>query len=151
MYITIILYIKGTKKMTNKKYAYKGTNEDHDTCLVCGRSGLKKVMWLVELDPDGGEIGEAFAVGTSCGPTLLGYTQRAFNKAIKSATAEIANKKRFAYYNHPLYREALQIRKELQKTLSGRELRRSSEFLETKILLRQARQEAHSIEFKSDL
>lgn len=127
-----------------KKYAYKGTNNDTENCEICGRNDLKKVMWLIELDPDGGELGEAFAAGTTCGAKLLGYTQKDFNKAIKTASENMENKKRFVYHNHPLMKEAKEIRKDLQKTLSGRELRKSPEFIRTKEMMNQAREKAYN-------
>lgn len=59
-----------------KQYKLRGINADHDTCEICGKTNLKKVMWLVELDPDGGELGQPFAAGTTCGAKLLGLRQR---------------------------------------------------------------------------
>ena len=134
-----------------KKYGYKGMNNDTETCERCGKTDLKKVMWLIELDPDGGELGEAFAVGTTCGATLLGYTQKDFNKATKSAVLELERKKSWAVQNHPLTKEAKTLRKELQKTLSGRELRKSTEFIKTKEMMTQAKNEVYSQEFNIKL
>jgi hypothetical protein len=130
-----------------KKYAYKGTNSDKESCDVCGRTGLKKVIWLAELDVDGNELGHVIAAGTTCGATLLGYSQKNFTKAIKSANQILEQKKSAAYHNHPLNKEAWKIRKELQKTLSGRALRKSAEFIRTKEMMRQARNEAYNQDF----
>jgi hypothetical protein len=130
-----------------KKYAYKGTNNDKESCDICGRTNLKKVMWLAELDESGNELGHVIAVGTTCGATLLDYSNKDFAKAIKSAAQDLEKKKSAVYHNHPLKKEALKIRKELQKTLSGRALRKSSEFIKTKEMMRQARQEAYSQDF----
>lgn len=130
-----------------KKYAYKGTNNDQESCDVCGRVDLKKVMWLAELDADGNELGHIIATGTTCGAKLLGYSQKAFTKAIKTAAETLQQKRRAAYHNHPLNKEALKLRKELQKTLSGRLLRKSTEFIKTKEMMQQAHQEANSQEF----
>lgn len=58
-----------------KRYALKGVNDDQHECSVCGRVELKRVMWLVSLDADGNQEGEAFHCGTTCGAKLLGYTQ----------------------------------------------------------------------------
>lgn len=131
-----------------KKYAYKGTNQDTETCEVCGRTDLKKVMWLVELDPNGNELGEAFATGTTCGSKLLGYSQKDFTKATKEAARTLEQQKTWAYHNHPLYKKAWAIRKELQKTLSGRALRKSPEFIKTKEMMNQANKEANAQDYK---
>jgi hypothetical protein len=57
-----------------KQYKLKGINGDSDTCELCGKTNLKKVMWLAELDPDGNELGFVFAVGTTCGAKKLGLS-----------------------------------------------------------------------------
>ena len=71
----------------NKQYKLRGINDDHNTCEVCGKTHLKKVMWLSEITEDG-EILDPFAAGTTCGATLLGIrksgkaaTERAINEA----------------------------------------------------------------------
>lgn len=64
-----------------KRYALKGVNDDETICSVCGKVELRRVMWLVELDGEGNETGEPFAVGTSCGAKLLGYNVAKVRKA----------------------------------------------------------------------
>lgn len=59
-----------------KQYKLKGINDDYDTCEVCGKTNLKRVMWLVEISEDGDEITEAFPAGTMCGAKLLGLRLR---------------------------------------------------------------------------
>lgn len=59
--------------MTN--YKLKGINEDQDYCEICGKTNLKKVMWLAELDEDNNELGHVFAAGTTCGASKLGISQ----------------------------------------------------------------------------
>jgi hypothetical protein len=56
---------------TPKRYALKGVNDDESECSVCGKIELKQVMWLVELDEEGCEIGEPFPAGTTCGANLM--------------------------------------------------------------------------------
>lgn len=55
------------------KYAVKGINDDVDTCEVCGKRGLKRVVWLVELSPEGEELGEPMPVGTDCAGRMMGW------------------------------------------------------------------------------
>lgn len=57
-----------------KKYALKGINDDQTECAICGKTELRRVMWIVELDADGSEIGEPFHCGTTCGSKLLNRT-----------------------------------------------------------------------------
>lgn len=56
---------------TNGKYRVKGINDDMDTCMHCGKSGLKKVVWLTQVDIDGSDMGEVFCVGVDCAKSLL--------------------------------------------------------------------------------
>lgn len=72
-----------------KQYKLKGLNDDHDTCEICGKTNLKRVMWLVEINEDEEEIGEAFAAGTTCGAKKLGLKQRSEVK-ISQKLQEIA-------------------------------------------------------------
>ncbi len=58
-----------------KRYALKGINDDSTQCAICGKVELKRVMWIIELSEDGSEVGDAFPCGTTCGATMLGYTQ----------------------------------------------------------------------------
>jgi len=75
-----------------KQYTLKGINEDHDTCEVCGKTDLQKVMWLSEIDSDGNESGDPIAAGTTCGAKLLGLRLRS-HKKIQSAVKDIAIRK----------------------------------------------------------
>jgi hypothetical protein len=52
-------------------YQLKGVNDEQDTCSLCGRSNLRRVAWLVELDSDGNEVGEVLHYGTDCAGQLL--------------------------------------------------------------------------------
>ncbi len=52
------------------KYTVKGVGSETDTCEHCGKTNLKKVVWLSQLDADGNEAG-TIAVGTTCAGVLL--------------------------------------------------------------------------------
>jgi hypothetical protein len=53
------------------RYRYLGTDDEASTCSCCGKRGLKRVVWLAELDEDGNEAGEAAHYGTTCAGHLL--------------------------------------------------------------------------------
>lgn len=84
-----------------KRYALKGINDDENTCAVCGKVELKRVMWLVELDADGNEFGEAFHVGTTCGAKLLGYSHSKVSTAIKRYPYKAMEARRLLAASHP--------------------------------------------------
>jgi hypothetical protein len=50
-----------------------GTDDNQSTCCCCGRTDLKRVVWLVPIDSDGGPAGEPEHYGTTCAARLLGY------------------------------------------------------------------------------
>lgn len=71
-------------------YLYRGCNDEADTCSCCGRTGLKRVVWLEEADG-----GEAAPYGTTCAALLL--TGRKLNrseaeKAVDAAFADACHK-----------------------------------------------------------
>lgn len=51
-----------------------GVNDDTDNCECCGRTGLKRVVWLERLDFDGNGDGGPFAAGVDCAARLLRTT-----------------------------------------------------------------------------
>lgn len=53
-----------------QRYRILGTNQDQDSCECCGKTGLKKVVWLSELDADGNTTGKPLAVGCNCAAKL---------------------------------------------------------------------------------
>lgn len=67
-----------------KKFKLIGTNDEADTCCCCGKSGLKRVVWLVPLDVDGNPEGEAEHYGTSCAARMLGWSHATSAKAKKA-------------------------------------------------------------------
>lgn len=84
-----------------KRYALKGINDEQHECAVCGKVELKRVMWLVALDADGNQDGDAFHCGTTCGARLLGYTQSKVTTKIKNYKDEVDRKRRSLFYSHP--------------------------------------------------
>ena len=56
-----------------KKYRIVGINDDQDTCQCCGKTGLKRVVWMVPIDVDGNPEGEPECYGTSCAARIAGY------------------------------------------------------------------------------
>lgn len=56
-----------------KKYKIVGINDDMDTCMCCGKSGLKRVVWMVAIDPDGNPDGSPEHYGTTCAARIAGY------------------------------------------------------------------------------
>lgn len=62
-------------------YTIKGILNDTDTCECCGRTGLKRVVALAELDADGNE-GEVAYFGTACAARAIRWTStRVTNEA----------------------------------------------------------------------
>jgi hypothetical protein len=50
-------------------YKVLGTNSDHDTCDHCGKTNLKRVVWMVEVID--GEAGAPRPIGCNCAALLL--------------------------------------------------------------------------------
>ena len=59
--------------MKDQSFKLKAVNSDSETCEACGKTGLKKVMWLDQLDAEGNETGNVRAMGTTCGARALGF------------------------------------------------------------------------------
>jgi hypothetical protein len=58
-----------------RKYKLMGVNSDEDTCSCCGKTNLKRVMWLMECDEEGNANGEVFPMGTTCGSKKMGISE----------------------------------------------------------------------------
>jgi hypothetical protein len=71
-----------------RMYKLVGTNDDQDSCCCCGRSGLKRVMWLVPLDEDGNPAGEPEHYGTSCAAKMLGWANHTSMKEVNQKAHE---------------------------------------------------------------
>lgn len=57
-----------------KTFRVMGINDDESYCSCCGKSGLKKVVWLAPVDGDGNTDGTAAPYGTTCAAYLLRIT-----------------------------------------------------------------------------
>jgi len=53
------------------RWRYLATSDEGDACHCCGRTNLKRYVWLVELDEDGNEISDPAPYGTTCAGHLL--------------------------------------------------------------------------------
>lgn len=98
-----------------KRYALKGINDEETVCSVCGRVELKKVMWLVELDADGNEAGDAFHCGTTCGARLMGKKVSQVNKVVNSFDSALWRAREKAERAHPASQKAANILAELNE------------------------------------
>lgn len=70
------------------KYKVMGINDDVNYCGCCGKTGLKRVVWIAPLDADGNVAGEASPYGTTC----AAYTLRITKEKGVRATAKIEAK-----------------------------------------------------------
>ena len=90
----------------NQEYTYqiKGINSDTETCEICERTDLKKVVWIVEIDEDGNETSSPVAHGTNCASRKLGFngknTKALNNRQINEAHAEHKKQARLNYFNN---------------------------------------------------
>jgi malate synthase len=48
-----------------------GITDDSDTCEVCGKIELRRVMAIAPIDADGNMDGETFYAGSTCGARLI--------------------------------------------------------------------------------
>jgi hypothetical protein len=51
---------------SKQQFRVMGVNDDVDYCGHCGKTGLKRVVWLAPVDADGTVCGEAAPYGTTC-------------------------------------------------------------------------------------
>lgn len=88
----------------NQEYSYKvkGINSDSDTCECCGKTGLNKVVWIVEIDQDGNETSSPIAYGTTCAAHKMnfgkGNTKAQNERKIIEAQAEYKKQARATYF-----------------------------------------------------
>ena len=73
-------------------YTVHGTNDDHDTCSHCGKSGLKRVVWLSYNDVEGNSMGNPEPVGTSCAARLMKKTITNVTRLAEAADRERINR-----------------------------------------------------------
>lgn len=91
-----------------RRYQLLGVNDDETTCCICGRVELKRVMWLQEMDREGGRMGDPFWCGTTCGAKLLKgrYTASKLATVAKNYDYEVYRRRRDIYLTHPAKRQA---------------------------------------------
>jgi hypothetical protein len=135
-----------------KRYALKGINDEQHECAVCGRIELKHVMWLVERDADGCEIGIPFHCGTTCGAKLIGYTQSKINTAVKKYAANLKMIRYELQCNHPSHLKALELQEQLRAmTLTPSEKRSHPLTSQIMSLINEAREWASAQEISVPL
>ena len=64
----------------------KGVNDDTDTCELCGKTNLKRVVWMAPLSSDG-EEGGVQAIGRCCAAKLLRTTTTQVQRMAEQADA----------------------------------------------------------------
>lgn len=63
------------KAQYKPKFKVYGINDDTDTCEVCGKTNLKKVVWLMPLDAEGNEVAASpMPVGCDCAGRMMGWS-----------------------------------------------------------------------------
>ena len=95
--------------MQVKRYGLKAINDEAETCSICGKVHLKRVMWIVELDQDGNPMGDVFNCGTTCGAKLLKVTNAQINTKIKHFRTEVERQRQRLQESHPAQVKAWQI------------------------------------------
>ncbi len=79
---------------TNASHAYRllGINDDTDTCDVCGKIELRRVMAIEPLDADGNSDGDVIYAGSTCGARMLSRTlgRRVTAKRVTDAAESVA-------------------------------------------------------------
>ena len=67
-------------------WTIKGINDEKDFCELCGKTELKRVVWMMNDD------GELKHVGTSCAAKMAGFTVKEQKKAEKNWIDSIREK-----------------------------------------------------------
>lgn len=86
------------KAQRKPKFKVYGINSDVDTCSECGKSNLKKVVWLMPLDSEGNELAaEPAPVGCDCAARMMGWsysrqkTERQLNAMLQETKKSVVN------------------------------------------------------------
>lgn len=130
--------------MNSKRYGLKGVNDEAETCVVCGKVELKRVMWIVELDADGNEISEPFHCGTTCGAKLLGKKVSAMVKMANSYKSEVYFRRSNIENNHPAHEAAMAINHRIISEVGFANRKDHAEYAEMMRLREIARQAAEA-------
>lgn len=87
-------------------YKIVAVNDDECTCAHCGKTNLKQVAWLVELDEDRSDIGNVpFPVGTTCAAKLTATKKTKVAKTLKSYNHLVFVAREEMMRNNPLSQE----------------------------------------------
>ena len=73
------------------RFQIKGIDDTQDTCSCCGKTGLKRVVWIEDK-----QTGNIECFGTSCATNpekCFGVSVSDINKAIRTYKSELAQKK----------------------------------------------------------
>ena len=62
----------------------KGVNDDTDTCELCGKHPIKRVVWMAPVDADGNE-GAVQAIGRCCAARLLKISEARIQRLAEQA------------------------------------------------------------------
>jgi hypothetical protein len=86
------------------RYKVKGINDEQDTCMCCGKTGLKRVVWIE--DTDTGDINH---FGTTCAksPAKAIGIGREIDKAVREYVS--ARKRKAIADHHAKIREACEV------------------------------------------
>lgn len=78
--------MEADKATAQRIFRVVGVNDDQDTCSHCGKTGLKSVVWLQNIQEQ-----VEFPVGSSCAAKMLGWTEKSAegqrNRALREANA----------------------------------------------------------------
>lgn len=138
--------------MQVKKYGLKAINDEAETCSICGKVHLKRVMWIVELDQDGNPMGDVFNCGTTCGAKLLGLSVSQMNTRIKHIDFSLACQRKQLQESHPAQVEAWQIVEVWNKQgLTYAQRKQTPEYAHRAALVAQAQEWANAQEIIVEL
>jgi len=76
---------------TASRFVIKGINDEQDSCSCCGKTGLKRVVWIEDT-----QTGDINFFGTSCATNpakCFGVTKGDVAKAVRVYQSELAQKK----------------------------------------------------------
>lgn len=76
---------------TDRRYRFLGINDEQDVCSCCGKKGLKRVVWLLDLECD-----DVAHYGTTCAAFLLAGRTKGERKPTMSAAEKIIEQARDA-------------------------------------------------------
>lgn len=108
------------------RYEHLGTNDDRNECGLCGKPGLKSVMWIKD-----NETGDIFYAGSSCGRKMLGYGAKQFKKYLKEQN-EILAQKIYKFADRSEQRQLIKILEDKMRENRAEIIARKGTFAEIK-------------------